>query len=177
MSEHGQIIDSGTVRFERLLPGPVDRVWRHLTDSQLRGKWLASGEMEARVDGAVTLRFQHRELTDHNESTPAKFKAMENGHTTIGRITRWEPPHHLAYTWDADSEVSFDLEPIGKDVLLTLTHRHLRMRSDMISVSSGWHSHLGVLTERLRGEQPARFWPRVERYEREYAELFGGEQS
>ncbi len=177
MSEHGQIIDSGTVRFERLLPGPVDRVWRHLTDSQLRGKWLASGEMEARVDGAVTLRFQHRELTDHNEPTPAKFKAMEKGHTMIGRITRWEPPHHLAYTWDADSEVSFDLEPIGKDVLLTLTHRRLRMRSDMISVSSGWHSHLGVLTERLRGEQPAPFWPRVERYEREYAELFVGEQS
>ena len=177
MSEHGQIIDNGAVQFERLLPGPVDRVWQYLTDSQLRGTWLATGAMEARVGGAVTLRFHHQDLTDHDEPTPAKFKAMENGHTMAGRVTRWEPPHHLAYTWDADSEVSFDLEPIGKDVLLTLTHRNLRMRSDMIGVSSGWHSHLGILTERLRGERPAPFWPRVERFEREYAELFAGEPS
>ncbi len=173
MSEYGQVIDNGTVRFERLLPGPVDRVWQYLTDSQLRGTWLATGAMEPRTGGAVTLRFRHQELTDHDEATPAKHKEMENGHTMIARITRWEPPNHLAYTWDADSEVSFDLEARGKDVLLTLTHRNLRMRSDMVGVSSGWHSHLGVLTERLRGERPAPFWPRVERFEAEYAQRFG----
>ena len=110
MSEYGQVIDNGTVRFERLLPGPVDRVWQYLTDSQLRGTWLATGAMEPRTGGAVTLRFRHQELTDHDEATPAKHKEMENGHTMIARITRWEPPNHLAYTWDADSEVSFDLE-------------------------------------------------------------------
>ena len=176
MNEYGQVIDKGTVRFERLVPGPVERVWQYLTDSQLRGTWLATGPMEPRAGGALTLRFHHQELTDHDEPTPAKYKAMEDGHTMVGRITRWDPPRHLAYTWDADSEVAFDLEVKGKDVLLTLTHRHLRMRGDMISVSSGWHSHLGVLTERLRGERPAPFWPRVERYEREYPERIG-EQS
>jgi hypothetical protein len=96
---------------------------------------------------------------------------MENGHT-IADGSRWEPPRHLAYM-GCRFEVSFDLEPQGKDVLLTLTHRHLRMRSDMISVSGGWHSHLGILVERLRGERPAPFWPRVERYDREYLELIG----
>ena len=175
MNEYGQVIDKGTERFERLLPGPVDRVWQYLTDSQLRGTWLATGAMEPRAGGAVTLRFHHRGLTDHDEPTPAKYKAMENGHTMVGRITRWDPPRHLAYTWEADSEVAFNLEPKGEDVLLTLTHRHLRMRNDMISVSSGWHSHLGVLTDRLRGEPPAPFWPRVERYEREYPQRIGEE--
>ena len=176
MNEYGQVIDKGTVRFERLLLGPVERVWQYLTDSQLRGTWLATGPMEPRTGGELTLRFHHKDLTDHDEPTPAKYKDVENGHTMVGRITRWDPPRHLAYTWDADSEVAFDLEVKGKDVLLTLTHRHLRMRGDMINVSSGWHSHLGVLTERLRGERPAPFWPRVERYEREYPDRIG-EQS
>ena len=173
MNEYGQVIDNGAVRFERLLPGPLERVWQYLTDSQLRGTWLATGAMEPRTNGTVTLQFRHRDLTEHNEPTPAKYQAMENGHTMVGRITRWDPPRHLAYTWDADSEVAFDLESKGKEVLLTLTHRHLRMRSDMISVSGGWHSHLGILTERLRGERPAPFWPRVERYDREYSDLIG----
>ncbi len=85
---------SATARcsFERLLPGPVDRVWQYLTDSQLRGTWLATGAMEARVGGAVTLWFHHQDLTDHDEPTPAKFKAMENGHHDGG------PRHALGTT-------------------------------------------------------------------------------
>ena len=175
MNEYGQVIDKGAVRFERLLPGPLERVWQYLTDSQFRGTWLATGAMEPRAGGALTLHFRHQDLTDHNEATPPKYKAMENGHTMVGRVTRWEPPRHLAYTWDGDYEVAFDLEPSGADVLLTLTHCNLRMRTEMISVSGGWHSHLGILTEHLRGERPAPFWPRVERYEREYPQRIGDE--
>lgn len=173
MNPYGQVIDKGTVRFERLLPGPVERVWQYLTDSQLRGKWLATGAMEPRIDGVVTLNFRHRDLSDHDEATPVKYESMESGHTMVGRVTRWEPLRHLAFTWDGDSEVAFDLEPKGKDVLLTLTQRRLASRDDMISVSSGWHSHLEILIERLRGETSAPFWPRIERYDREYAQRIG----
>ena len=37
----GEIIDTQTVRFERLLPGPIERVWAYLTESEKRRKWLA----------------------------------------------------------------------------------------------------------------------------------------
>ena len=40
----GEIIDRQTVRFERLLPGPIERVWAYLTESEKRRKWLASGD-------------------------------------------------------------------------------------------------------------------------------------
>ena len=40
MNEYGQIIGDGAVRFERLLPGPLERVWQYLTDSQLRANHL-----------------------------------------------------------------------------------------------------------------------------------------
>jgi Activator of Hsp90 ATPase homolog 1-like protein len=73
-------------------------------------------------------------------------------------------------TWPGDSQVVFELTPMGDEVLLTLTHRRLPTRNDMIEVSAGWHAHLGVLAERLRGEVPRPFWPRIEKLEAEYAE-------
>lgn len=169
MSEYGEVIGAGAVRFERLLPGPIERVWKYLTDSELRGTWFASGPMEPKNGGSLTLVFRHQNLTDHAEVIPEKYKTIEHGGITMqSRVTRWDPPHHLGYTWEGGSEVSFDLEARGKQVLLTLTHRALPSRDEMINVSGGWHSHLDVLTERLSGKNPAPFWPRVERYEREY---------
>jgi uncharacterized protein YndB with AHSA1/START domain len=51
MSEYGVVTEAGTIRFERVLPGPIERVWAYLTESKERGKWLASGEMDLRVGG------------------------------------------------------------------------------------------------------------------------------
>ena len=31
------------VRFERLLPGPIERVWEFVTESEPRSRWLAAG--------------------------------------------------------------------------------------------------------------------------------------
>jgi hypothetical protein len=30
----GVLIEPGTIRFERILPGPIERVWDYLTDSE-----------------------------------------------------------------------------------------------------------------------------------------------
>ena len=42
-SQYAKRVSKDAVRFERLLPGPIERVWSYLTDSEKRGKWLASG--------------------------------------------------------------------------------------------------------------------------------------
>ena len=169
MNDYGDVVDARTARFQRLLPGPIERVWQFLTDSQLRGTWFASGTMEPRVGGALTLEFRHQDFAV-NEPIPEKFKAMENGITMVSRVTHWEPTRHLAFEFGDDSVVHFELESKGKDVLLTLTQRNLASRADMINDCGGWHSHLDILGERLRGEPLGPFWARVERYEREYPE-------
>jgi len=171
MNDYAKVIGERAVRFERTLPGPIERVWQYLTESDLRGTWFATGAMEPRVGGKMTLNFQHQQLTDHGEKVPERHKAMEDGPITSGgTITVWDPPRPLAFVWEPDSEVSFELSPKGKDVLLVLTHSKLASRDEMVDVSGGWHAHLGVLLERLHGQRPAPFWPRLERYEREYAE-------
>lgn len=160
--DHGLVQNPTTIRFERLLPADVDTVWAFLTESDKRGLWLASGDMELRVGGGVTLRFVHSTLSSVDEPTPEPYRAYENGVTTQGLITRCEPPRVLAYTWGGSpgepSEVQFELTPRGSSTLLTLTHRKLSSRDDMVDVAAGWHTHLGVLLARLENRAPGPFW-------------------
>ena len=162
MDEYGKVIGEGAVRFERVLPGPIERVWAYLTESDKRAEWLAGGEMEPREGGAVELRFLHAELTPYDEVIPDKHRGCENGAVVRGTITRWEPPHALAFTWDEatgrDSEVTIELRREGDAVRLELTHRRLDDRSLMLDVASGWHTHLGILAARLKGGTPPPFW-------------------
>ncbi len=172
MTEYGVVTEAGTVRFERVLPGPIERVWAYLTESEKRGTWLASGEMELRVGGRVELKFRHAELSSQTEPTPERYKKYEKGASVYGRITRCEPPRLLSYTWGesdgVDSEVTFELTPRGNDVLLVLTHRRLPDRTEMISVSGGWHTHLAILADHLYGRARRPFWSTHALLEGEY---------
>ena len=152
-----------------MLPGPIERVWAFLTESEKRGKWLASGPLEPFVGGKVELHFLHSTLTPHAEPTPARFQSMECGTGFTGTITRYEPPHVLAYTWGGDtSEVTFELMPKDAQVLLVITHTRLKDRDEMTCVASGWHAHVGILEDNLLGQIPRPFWSNIDRLEAEY---------
>ena len=174
MSDYGIVTEPGTIRFERLLPGPIERVWAYLTESEKRGKWLASGEMELREGGKATLYFRHADLSPTIEPTPERYKDIAIGATSHHRITRCEPPRLLAFTWDeehgGDSEVTFELSPRGNEVLLVLTHRRLADQAATLSVAGGWHTHFAILADQLAGRTPRPFWSTHARVEREYAE-------
>ncbi len=167
MSEYGVVTAPDTVRIERTLPGPIERLWAYLTEPDKRAQWLAGGEMDLHAGGRVELVFRNSMLTGRYEKPPAKFAKHEGGGFE-GRVTECEPPRLLAYTWGKSSEVRFELTPRGDKVHLVLTHRRLPSREDMVNVSGGWHAHLGLLAERLEGRTPAEFWPTVERLHAEY---------
>lgn len=163
--QHGVLIEPATVRIRRLLPGPVERVWAYLTDSGLRRQWLAEGEMELQVGAPFTLVWHNDELTDPPGRRPPEHGAE---HRMDSRITELDPPHRLAFTWQGSGDVSFDLEPQGDEVLLTVTHHRLPDRSALLSVSSGWHLHLDILVARARGAEPEPFWDGYRRLRSEY---------
>ncbi len=179
MNRYGSVIAPRTVRFERLLPGPIERVWSYLTDPEKRGTWLAKGNMDLRVDGSVELIFHNNQLTGRDEKAPPKYAQYGGEIHMSGRVIACEPPRLLTYTWAENfgeaSEVTFELEPQGKNVLLTLTHRKLGGRKDMLSVSGGWHTHLDILADRLEGREPAPFWATHKKLESEYETRISGE--
>lgn len=45
LEAYGRLTAPDTLQIERLLPGPIERVWSYLTESEKRRKWLASGDM------------------------------------------------------------------------------------------------------------------------------------
>jgi uncharacterized protein YndB with AHSA1/START domain len=173
MEDHGVVTEPRTVRIERLLPGPIERLWAWLTEPEKRARWLAGGPMELLVGGRAELRFRHADLSAE-KTPPEKFCKMEAGHSLNCRITACDPPRLIAYTWGEDrSEVTFELTPKGRNVLLVVTHRRLDPKG-MASVAAGWHAHLGILADRLGEREPQGFWSTYLRLEAEYEKRLAG---
>ena len=171
-NNYGELIDSSTVRFERMLAGPIDRVWSYLTDGEKRAKWLAGGDTEPREGGQIELHFHHASLSNKTDiEKPAKYADMPEEVRFSGTVTRYEPPNIFAHTWEWENEcteVCYELEECGDAVRLVLTHRKLDSREDKLNVSTGWHTHLDILCEVLEGREPEAFWKRHTPLEAEY---------
>lgn len=167
---YGVITEAGTVRFERLLPGPIERVWAYLTETDKRAKWLARGEMDLRPGGEMEYVWRNWELARPEEVAPARWGG-DREHRMKAHIVRVEPPRLLVHTWDEEkssAEVSFELSEEGDKVRLVLTNRRLPDRAELVDVSGGWHSHLDVLREVLEGGPRSRFWDNVGRLVDDY---------
>ncbi len=149
MNAFGTIASTGTIRFERLCPGPAERVWNYLTRPDLLGTWLANGEIQLRVGGYVELHFDAAAGLGHARSSPV----------ISGVVTHCHPPDSLAFYWtDAMtiSNVIFEIERRNSDVLLLLTHAKLP-RSVLPTSSASWHAHLDILEEQLRNRPSSTF--------------------
>jgi uncharacterized protein YndB with AHSA1/START domain len=177
MNAYGDLTANDTIRFERMLPGPIERVWAHLVEPEKRRLWLADGPMTLAPGGEVALRFRNAELSRDDDRAPERYRSQENTGEVHGRILVCEPPQRLAFTWgddpsrpdDAQSEVDIELNTEGERVRLVLTHRRLPAR-ELISVAGGWHTHLGILEDHLSGQPPRPFWRTHTRLEAEYVE-------
>ena len=143
---YGTLLDAHAIRFERDLPGPIERVWSYLTESDLKATWIGGGEIPREVGGEFAIRW------DGENGAP--------GGEIVFRTRVYDPPHVLEYDWvqvDAtvgairDSYVRFELVAHGDRVHLTLTHRALP-NTAIGSIGGGWHAHLDVLAATLAVE-------------------------
>ena len=162
----GELIEPTTLKIQRLLPGPVERIWAYLTDSELRRKWLAAGAMEMKIGRAVrtglaqrrTQRPAHRAA---GRTSPKSTGCRAGSPNSIRRASFRSPgitAAMLRSNWSRGA----------KACLLTVTHRRLPDRSTMLKVGAGWHMHLDVLVARANGNEPAPFWEGWSRLHGEY---------
>lgn len=93
---YGTLVDPSTLRLQRLLPGPVERVWSYLTDGDLRRQWLAAGTMDLTVDAPFELVWRNDELGDSRGARPDGFPEE---HRMQSRILELEPPRRIVFTW------------------------------------------------------------------------------
>lgn len=172
MTSHVEVIDDQTVRLERLLPGPIERVWAYITEAEKRAKWLAGGEFELTIGGPIKLEFHNASLSpEPDDPPPPHHSDLPERMYFDGAVTRCEPPTLLAHTWNEGNhatEVEYRLEDQGNVVLVTLTHRRLKDAAQMVDVMGGWHTHFDIFADVLEGRIPRPFWKTHTALENEY---------
>lgn len=166
---YGSLVEPATLKIQRLLPGPIERIWSYLTDGDLRAKWLASGAMQTQAGTPFELVWRNDGLTDPPGQRPAGFSEE---HRMQSQVTEIDPPRKLAFTWQGTGDVTFELEPKGDKVLLTLTHHRVTDQNMRRMVGAGWHLHLDVLSDQLTGQSSGPFWDRWTRLRQEYDQRF-----
>lgn len=173
MNAMAQLVDTDTLRIERLLPGPIERIWNYLTDSDKRAKWLATGAMELRPQGRLELVFDNSRLSDADDAAPAKY-AEQGQALLIGRVLACRKPDLLSFLFgnaDDAPEVTFELATLGDKVQMVLTQRRTPDRGMKVSMGSGWHAHLALLEAELAGVARPSFWSLQTRLEADYERL------
>lgn len=163
---YGTLVGSDSLQIRRLLPGPIERVWDFLTDSDLRRQWLAAGEMDAQNGKSFELVWRNDELGVPVGERPDE---MPEEHRMQSSVVTAERPRKLVITWNNTGDVTFELQPQGDRVLLTVTHARFPTRSSMLNHGAGWHAHLDALEAVATGHQPAEpFWARWKALHEEY---------
>jgi len=116
MSYLGTLHEKNKVRFERLLPAPIELVWQYLTEPKFLATWIAEADVELRVGGRIELRFDE-------ESDPDDV--CKGATVSGGIITVCEPPRRLTFAFsDAPAGktiLTYQLEDSDGQVLLVLS--------------------------------------------------------
>ena len=134
-----------TIVYVTYIAATPEKVWQALTSAEFSRQYFSAFgvEIEPKVGG----RF--------------KVRAPDGSEHITGEVIAWDPPRKLTVTWDVNwpglvealgsTLVTYDIEPAGDVVRLTLTQANDREISDDILSGgrSGWPAILSSLKSLL----------------------------
>ncbi len=126
-----------TLRLERTLAAPRERVFRAWTDAAEVSRWFAPTdqhttgvvELEARVGGRYRIEMH---------------APNGNVHTVVGVFREVRPPRRLAFTWTWEGKdmgetlVTLDFQDLGGSTRLVLTHELFTSQALRDDHGKGW---------------------------------------
>jgi uncharacterized protein YndB with AHSA1/START domain len=127
---------------------------------------------KALLDPETTAKYwQHENVSDWKPGSRWEHRRSDETKKVVlvGKVLESSPPRRLVLTWadPADeanegkhSRVSFDIEPVGGVVRLTVTHDRFEPGSEMFeSIRKGWPKVLSSLKSLLEAGRPLpRLW-------------------
>jgi uncharacterized protein YndB with AHSA1/START domain len=168
-----QRIAPDAIRLERLLDAPIEKVWRYLTEAELRQQWFMGGT-DATGVGEFELLVDHDKLSSEQVPYPESYECFK-GAVWTEQVTRFEPPRLLETTFQGGKNgvVTYELFADGDRTRLVLTHSGIESPSGFQDFGGGWTSHLAVLQEKLAGRSVKDFWALHARSKEAVAEALG----
>jgi uncharacterized protein YndB with AHSA1/START domain len=126
----------------------------------------------ALIDPAMTRRYwQHVNVSDWKPGSSWEHRGAHRQRALelVGKVLESSAPRRLVLTWafpadearaEKHTRVTFELEPIGDIVRLTVTHDHLEPGSEMLErITEGWPKVLSSLKTLLEVGKPlAKLW-------------------
>jgi uncharacterized protein YndB with AHSA1/START domain len=150
-----------TLRFERRLAHPVEKVWMAITDPAELTHWFPQ-DLDGSFAPGARLRFVFR-----GEPPTLGGEVIED---FKGEVLEIDPPRMVAYSWGEDI-LRWTLTPDGDGCLLVFTDT-IGELGKAARDGAGWHVCLDALGARLDGSPPAPQDGWQELYEG-YAQSFG----
>lgn len=119
-----------------------EAVWHHLTDADLTAHYWGHSNVSDWREGS---RWEHQRIDG---------TALAD---VVGTVLETTPPTRLVTTWASPdpastaepSRVTFDIEPYGQIVRLTVTHENLTDDADRDEAATGWAAVLSNLKSLL----------------------------
>jgi len=178
-SAMGVLIDPATLRFERLLLAPVERVWAMLVEPEQRARWLCGGVWELKPGGRAEFAFHNRSLTTPDDPAPAEFAGEDGPVSFLGEVLQVEPPHLIELSMiESDgrrTRMRFELQAERLDdqdvTRLIATQFDLTAPEDFAGIGAGWHTHLDIMTALADGAPRPPFWAHFSALKERYAAL------
>lgn len=151
-------LGADAIRLERTFDAPAEKVWRYLTEADLRREWFMGGT-DARPDSEFELLVDHDNLSDDEVPYPESYAAFK-GATWNEKVIRFDPPALLETTFQGgkNGNVTYELFAEGDRTRLVVTHSGIQSGTGAQDFGSGWNSHMTVLQEKLAGRGVANFW-------------------
>jgi uncharacterized protein YndB with AHSA1/START domain len=138
-------MSASELQLTRIVPAPVDEVYRAWTDPEVMVRWwappdrtLAHAEIDARPGGSYRL----------------EMVGGDGGRYVIaGEYVDVDPPHRLSFTWrfevggpgPEESHVTVELRPFGEHTELVLTHGGFPDIETAVPYRGGWEQVLPKL--------------------------------
>jgi uncharacterized protein YndB with AHSA1/START domain len=127
----------------------IDRLYRALTSADFTERYMFGRRVES--TWAV--------------GAPVRYIGRDGNLSDSGTVLESDPPHRLVFTWRVEfddvlrnegySKVTFELEPLGGEVKLTVIHDELREGSGVEKgISMGWPKALASLKSLLETGRP-----------------------
>ena len=126
-----------------------EKLWNALIDAKMTGKY-----------------WQHENVSDWKPGSKWEHRSSDKERTLklVGKVIESSPPRRLVLTWafpadeaqeENHSRVTFEIEPIGDVVRLTVTHNRLEPGSEMLrGITEGWPKVLSSLESLMEVGRP-----------------------